>query len=76
MKIISLVKYGNDYYSLSPTGVQLLGEILKVNFTSTLRAQDMTWVAAMPMILAVDANYQKIQYIENGNVVHELNVSD
>ncbi len=71
-KVISIVKYGNDYYDLKVKGITLVGTVLKVDYTSTLQSENMTWVAAIPLILALDADYQKIQFVENGKLVKEI----
>ncbi len=71
-KIVSIVKYGNNYYSLQMSKVTLLGTTLRVYYTSTLDSANMSWVAAIPLIVTLDANYQTIQFIENGKQVNEL----
>ncbi len=71
-KVVSIVKYGNNYYSLQMTKITLLGTALKVYYTSTLESANMTWVAGIPLIATLDAKYQKIEFIENGKQVGEL----
>lgn len=71
-KVISIVKYGNNYYSLQVSRVTLLDTKLKVYYTSTLQGADISWVAAIPLIITLDAKYDTVDFIENGTRVGQL----
>ena len=73
-KVVSVVKYGNKYYTLQVSKVTLLGTTLKVYYESTLDSANMTWVAAIPLIVTQNATYQRIEFIENGTLVEELTI--
>ena len=72
-RTVSVVKYGNDYYSLQPASIMLLGNVLEVHYTSVLQAENLTWTPVTSMIVVVRADYQKVRFIENGKVVGEQN---
>jgi hypothetical protein len=71
-KVVSIVKYGNNYYLLQVTNVTLVSTTLKVYYESALKSANITWVAAIPLILTLDASYQSIDFIENGTQVKKL----
>jgi len=71
-KVISLVKYGNDFYKMEVKDVSLFDGILIVNYTSILTDENMTWVAAIPLILTTGADFKRVVFIENGIKIKEL----
>jgi hypothetical protein len=71
-KVISIVKYGNNFYDLKVADVSMAGNVLIIDYTSTLVSGNMTWTAAIPLIVTLNADYQKIEFIENEKLVKEM----
>ena len=71
-KVVSIVKYGNDFYILSVKGVSLLDKILEVEYSDSLIAQNMTWTISIPIIITTSADFQMIRFIENGKNSQEI----
>jgi len=71
-KILAIVKYGNDYYRLKVIGAGILDGILNLEYTCTLVSENITWVAAIPLIITVETDFHKIRFIENGTQIKEL----
>ena len=72
-KVISIVKYGNDFHVLSVKEVSLLDGILDVEYSDSLVVENMTWIAAIPLIMTTNVDFQKIRFIENGKQLKEIN---
>lgn len=68
-KVISIVKYGNDFYVLSVKGLSLLDGIITVDYSDSLVSENMTWTTAIPSIITTSADFQKIKLVENGITV-------
>ncbi len=73
-KIVSLVKFGNDYYRLSVESIGLLNDVLLVKYKSELITANMTWTAAIPLIITVEADFKHVRFYENENFVKEINL--
>ncbi|MFH1219367.1 MAG: PKD domain-containing protein [Candidatus Eisenbacteria bacterium] len=73
---ISIVKYSNDYYDLTVKAVRIRAETLDVQYTSTLIRENIGWYAAIPIIVMTDAVYHKIRFLENGQQIKELDLSE
>lgn len=71
-KMISVVKYDHTTYDLQATRVTLVDNVLKVYYTSKAKGDKTSATFATSLIFAVNANYQKILFIENGAQVQEL----
>lgn len=73
-KIVSLVKFGNDYYRLSVESIGLLNNVLLVKYKSELISANMTWTAAIPLIITLEADFKHVRFYENENFVKEINL--
>ena len=71
-KVVSIVKYGNDMCDLELKEVYLFGEMLVVDYTSTVTNQDMSSFAAISLIIMTDADFKRILFLENGRQIREL----
>ena len=71
-KVISIVKYGNDFHVLSVKGVTLLNGILEVAYSDTLVSENLKWITVIPIIITTNANFQKIKFVENGIFKKEI----
>jgi hypothetical protein len=71
-QIFSVVKYGNNIYELKTTSVDLIDGVLRVQYTCNLVSENMTWTAAIPMIITAKAEFRKVRFIENGVQLCEI----
>jgi len=71
-KFIAIVKYYNDYFRLKTKGACILDGVLSLEYTCTLVSENITWVAAIPLIITVETDFHKIRFIENGTQIKEL----
>jgi len=64
-----VIKRGNSYWEMNISGVKYIqnGQILNVYFRSTLVADNMSWVALIPLVASVQAGeYSTVNFYENG----------
>jgi len=73
-KILAIVTYSNDYYELGIDSVSLYESTLNVEYSCTLEQENMSWTAAIPIIITIDADFIKVRFIENGNQVFEIGI--
>jgi hypothetical protein len=71
-KVIAVVKYGDNYYDMSVREVGIRDGSLVVEYNCNLVTQNMTWIAAIPIIITTSADFHKIQFVENGMNVKEI----
>ena len=63
--ILSIVKYGNDYYEMVVKDVCLNEQTLEIKYNCELIRENMSWTAAIPVIITVDVDFDKVSFIEN-----------
>jgi hypothetical protein len=71
-KVISIVKYGNDFHVLNVKGLSLYEGILYVAYSDSLVSENMSWTAAIPLIITTGADFQMARFIENGALRKEI----
>ncbi len=75
-EVIAIVKYGKKYFDINITSVERLSQILLVKYTSELKADSMSWTAAIPMIITTKSGYSRIKFYENGELIKEIGLED
>jgi hypothetical protein len=75
-EVIAILKYGNKYLEMKVSSVERLREILLVKYTSELKADSMSWTAAIPMIITTKGGYSRIKFYENGELIKEIGLED
>jgi hypothetical protein len=75
-EVITILKYGNKYFEMKITSIERLREKLLVKYTSELKADSMSWTAAIPMIITTKGGYSKIKFYENGELIKEIGLQD
>ena len=71
-KVISIVKYGNEFYDMAVNEFRLFNRVLIISYTSTLVHENMTFVVAIPLIITTNADFRRILFLENGKQIKEL----
>jgi hypothetical protein len=71
-KVVSIVKYGNNIYILKIQKIEILDGTLEIIYTSTLENKNMSWTAAISLIITLNADYHRIRFVENGKIVKEI----
>ena len=73
---IVILKYGNKYFELNVTSVERLNQILLLKYTSKLKADSMSWTAAIPIIITTKGGYSRIKFYENAELIKEIGLED
>lgn len=73
-KVVSIVKYGNDFYELKIENISILNEALIVNYKATIKEENMSWVAATPLLVTVSENFKRVIFLENGEKIKEISL--
>ena len=71
-RVISIVKYGNDYYDMEIENVKILKDTLQIKYKAILKAENMSWTAAIPLIMTVDSAFERICFYENSKEINEI----
>ena len=71
-KVISIVKYGNDFSVVSVKSVSLLDKVLNVEYSDSLIAENVTWTISIPIIITTGVDFRMIRFNENGKILREL----
>ena len=71
-RVISIVKYGNDYYELEVENMNILNGTLHIKYKAILEAENMSWTAAIPIIVTVDTVFEQICFYENNEKIYEI----
>ena len=71
-RVISIVKCGDDYYDMEIESVRILKDTLQVKYKAILQAENMTWTAAIPLIMTVDSAFTRIRFYENSKEINEI----
>jgi len=70
-----VIKRGNSYWEMNVASVKYVqnGQILNVYFRSTLVADNMSWVALIPLVASVQAGeYSTVNFYENGEFLSSV----
>ncbi len=71
--VLSIIKNGNTTWALDVQSVTLDSAILKVYYSASKLADNLTWTSWLPLNILLDTvSYTKIQFFENGNCIKEL----
>jgi hypothetical protein len=75
-QILAIVKVSNNFYVMNVKEIELYGNILYVKYNCDLKASNMTWTAAIPLVITINGKYTRIKFIENGLQVGEIGLED
>ena len=70
-----VIKRGNSYWEMDVYSVTYVqnGQILNVYFRSKLVADDMTWIALIPLVASVQTGeYSTVNFYENGEFMSSV----
>ncbi len=70
--IVSFVKYGYNQYTIAVDTVTLSGGTLDVRYTSSILVGDMTSTIAQSVIITTYAQFDRVEFIENGTKAGEI----
>ncbi len=70
--IVSFVKYGYNQYTIAVDTVTLSGGTLDVRYTSSILVGDMTSTVAQSVIITTYAQFDHVEFIENGTKAGEI----
>jgi len=71
--ILSIIKNGTSTWAMDVQGVTLDGTILKIYYSASKLADNLTWTSWIPLSILLDnVGYTNIQFLENGNLIKEL----
>jgi hypothetical protein len=75
-KIFSVVKYGNNIYSIKVKELKKTNNVLYLYYNSEKLVSNMTWTAAIPLVITANVDFKKVVFIENDIKIGEILYSD